>query len=183
MNNPGIDLPSTTAVIFQRMTLMCAEAARTSCLDVQQDINDPALCGSGQCSDALPPELFVPELCFKQDSQKAACMLVHVTMTGFSKMWCVYSEYRQAEGSVVSAVAQRLLTTDAPSETTQDLAASAQLVSTTGAATVHAAAAALLLSTLLLLLLLLLLVLDAAAAAAQPAAVDAADVGPDALIS
>jgi len=54
----------------------------------------------------------------------------------------VCSEYRQAEGSVVSAVAQRLLTTDAPSETTQDLAASAQLVSTTGA---DAAAAALLL--------------------------------------
>lgn len=58
-------------------------------------------------------------------------------------MCCVYSEYRQAEGSVVSAVAQRLLTTDAPSETTQDLAASAQLVSTTGAAAaVNAAAAA-----------------------------------------
>ncbi|DBA90981.1 TPA: hypothetical protein ACH3X2_004190 [Trebouxia sp. C0005] len=49
------------------------------------------------------------------------------------------SEYRQAEGSVVSAVAQRLLTTDAPSETTQDLAASAQLVSTTGALSLAAA--------------------------------------------
>ncbi len=56
----------------------------------------------------------------------------------------MYSEYRQAEGSVVSAVAQRLLTTDAPSETTQDLAASAQLVSTTGAAAGAAAAALLL---------------------------------------
>ncbi|DBA81483.1 TPA: hypothetical protein ACH3X1_007263 [Trebouxia sp. C0004] len=49
------------------------------------------------------------------------------------------SEYRQAEGSVVSAVAQRLLTTDAPSETTQDLAASAQLVSSTGALSLAAA--------------------------------------------
>ena len=54
-------------------------------------------------------------------------------------LWCVYSEYRQAEGSVVSAVAQRLLTTDAPSETTQDLAASAQQLSTTGAAAAAAA--------------------------------------------
>jgi len=42
------------------------------------------------------------------------------------------SEYRQAEGSVVSGVALRLLTTDAPADTTQDLAASAQLVSSTG---------------------------------------------------
>ena len=47
--------------------------------------------------------------------------------------WC--SEYRQAEGSVVSAVALRLLTTDAPPDTTQDLTASAQLISSTGIAT------------------------------------------------
>ena len=46
----------------------------------------------------------------------------------------VCSEYRQAEGSVVSNVALRLLTTDAPTETKQDLAASAQLVSSTGTA-------------------------------------------------
>ena len=92
--------------------------------------------------DALRPEPFVPELRFKQHSQTAACMLVHASVIRLREMWCVYSEYRQAEGSVVSAVAQRLLTTDAPSETTQDLAASAQLVSTTGA---DAAAAALLL--------------------------------------
>ena len=45
---------------------------------------------------------------------------------------CVCSEYRQAEGSVVSNVALRLLTTDAPTETKQDLAASAQLVLSTG---------------------------------------------------
>ncbi len=80
----------------------------------------------------------------------AACVSVHASVTRLRYICCVYSEYRQAEGSVVSAVAQRLLTTDAPSETTQDLAASAQLVSSTGAA---AAAAAVLLSMLLLLLL------------------------------
>ena len=44
------------------------------------------------------------------------------------------SEYRQAEGTLVSNVALRLLTTDAPTETKQDLAASAQLVSSTGTA-------------------------------------------------
>lgn len=42
------------------------------------------------------------------------------------------SEYRQAEGTLVSNVALRLLTTNAPTETKQDLAASAQLLSSTG---------------------------------------------------
>lgn len=49
------------------------------------------------------------------------------------------SEYRQAEGTLVSNVALRLLTTDAPTETKQDLAASAQLVSSTGTATTQPA--------------------------------------------
>ncbi len=34
VNNPGYGLPSTNAAIFQSMILLCAEAARTSCLDV-----------------------------------------------------------------------------------------------------------------------------------------------------
>ena len=101
--------------------LVCAEAARDKL----------PKCASVMHSDQS-------RLCLNYASNKTRkpqpCMLVHASVIRLRGMWCVYSEYRQAEGSVVSAVAQRLLTTDAPSETTQDLAASAQQVSTTGAA-------------------------------------------------
>ena len=75
-------------------------------------------------------------VCLCQHSCVAVCcMFVGIDSHRLKQSydWC--SEYRQAEGSVVSAVALRLLTTDAPPDTTQDLKASAQLVSSTGIAT------------------------------------------------